>query len=97
MLGAIFDRRGPVVAIPLAPLFLDEIIMALAPPALFDVLIKILHFGLATGYGEDAPSIAASIMLGNQPYSLSPIFWTLGFSLLFCMTDQEPVPLLSIT
>lgn len=84
MLGAIFDRRGPVLAIPIAPvLILDEIIPALAPPALFDVLKEILPFGLTTGYEDAAPSIAGSIMLGNQPYSLAPIFWTLAFAALF--------------
>ncbi len=83
MLGAIFNRWGPVVAIPIVPLFLDEIIIALAPPGLLDLLTKVLPWGLATGYGDLAPSIAGSIMLGHQPYSLSPILWTLGFSALF--------------
>lgn len=83
MLGAIFDQWGPVVAIPIAPLFLDEIVIALAPPGLLDLLTNILPWGLATGYGDLAPSIAGSIMLGHPPYSLSPIFWTLVFSALF--------------
>ncbi len=87
MLGAIFNVWGPVIAIPLAFLILDEFVVALAPPALLDVLMKTLPYGLATGYGDaapsDAPSIAMSIMLGEQPFSLVPIISTLLFSALF--------------
>jgi hypothetical protein len=49
--------------------------------------MKTLPYGLATGYGEAAPSdassIATSTMLGEQPYSLAPVFCTLLFSTLF--------------
>jgi hypothetical protein len=61
--------------------------VTLAPPALLDVLVKILPYGLATGYGDaapsDAPSIATSIMLGEEPYSLAPLLFTLLFSAVF--------------
>jgi ABC-2 type transport system permease protein len=83
MLGAIFDRRGPVIAIPIVPMLFDEIIISLAPPSLYDILIQILPWGLTTGFNDEAQPIAGSIMLGQQPYSLGPIFWTVGFSLLF--------------
>jgi ABC-2 type transport system permease protein len=84
MLGAMFDRRGPVLAIPIIPLlFVDELLPAVASPALLDVLQEILPVGLATGYENAAPSIAGSLMLGDQPYSLGPIFWTMVFSALF--------------
>jgi len=84
MLGAIFDRRGPVLAIPIIPLlFVDELLPAVTSPALLDVLKEILPIGLATGYENAAPSIAGSLMLGDQPYSLAPIFWTMVFSALF--------------
>ncbi len=82
MLGVIFDHRG-LVALPIVPMFFDSIILGLAPPALYDILIRILPWNLVTGYGDEAQSIAGSIMLGQQLYSLSPIFWTMGFSLLF--------------
>jgi ABC-type transport system involved in multi-copper enzyme maturation permease subunit len=84
MLGALFDRRGPVLAIPIIPLlFVDEMLPALASPAWMDVLKEILPFGLATGYENVAQPIAGSLMMGNQPYSLAPVFWTIGFALLF--------------
>lgn len=84
MLGALFDRRGPVLAIPIIPLlFVDETLPTLVSPAWMDALKEILPFGLATGYENVAPSIAGSLMLGEQPYSLAPVFWTIGFSLLF--------------
>lgn len=84
MLGALFDRRGPVLAIPIIPLlFVDEMLPVLVSPAWMDVLQNILPFGLATGYENVAPSIAGSLMLGEQPYSLAPVFWTIGFALLF--------------
>jgi ABC-2 type transport system permease protein len=87
MLGAIFNVRGPVIAIPLAFLLVDEFVIALVPPGLLDVLMKTLPYGLATGYGDaapsDAPSIATSIMLGEEPYSLAPLLSTLLFSALF--------------
>ncbi len=87
MLGVIFSAWGPVIAIPLAFIILDEFVIALAPPALLDVLMETLPYGLATGYGDAAPSaapsIAMSIMLGEQPYSLAPLISTLLFSALF--------------
>lgn len=87
MLGAIFSGWGPVIAIPLAFILLDEFIIAVVPPGLIDVLTKILPYGLATGYGDaapsDAPSIAMSLMLGEQPYSFVPIISTLVVSALF--------------
>ncbi len=81
-LGVIFDHRG-LVALPMIPIFFDSIILGLVPPALYDVLVRILPWSLVTGYKGKVQSIAGSIMLGQQPYSLSPIFWTAGFSLLF--------------
>jgi ABC-2 type transport system permease protein len=84
MLGALFDRRGPVLAIPIIPLlFVDEMLPAIVSPAWMDVLKEILPFGLATGYYDVADPIAGSLMMGNQPYSLAPVFWTIGFALLF--------------
>jgi hypothetical protein len=87
MLGAIFNGWGPVIAIPLAFVLLDEFVVAFAPPSLLDVLTKILPYGLATGYGDaapsDAPSIAMSLMLGERPYSLVPVIATLVVSALF--------------
>jgi ABC-2 type transport system permease protein len=87
MLGAIFSGWGPVIAIPLAFVLLDEFVVAFAPPSLLDVLTKILPYGLATGYGDaapsDAPSIAMSLMLGERPYSLVPVIATLVVSALF--------------
>lgn len=87
MLGAIFDVWGPVIALPLAFIIFDEFVITLAPPALRDVLMQTLPYGLATGYGDavwsDAPSIAMSIMFGESPYSLVPLISTLLFSALF--------------
>ncbi|MBI9043354.1 MAG: ABC transporter permease subunit [Anaerolineaceae bacterium] len=86
MLAVIFNHRGVVIAIPILPLFFDELLIASVSPEVLDGLIKILPFGLATGFGEEvSDAIAKSLMLGSTPASLSPIFWTLFFSLLFVM------------
>ena len=83
MLASIFNHRGIVIAIPILPLFTDELLVASITPETLTILSKILPFGLTTGYNEQFPAIAKSIMMGTQPYSLEPLYWISVISFLF--------------
>jgi ABC-2 type transport system permease protein len=79
MLGAAFGRRGPVIAIPLVFMFLQELLMGFFP-----VLANVLPWSLtvpadSSGY----PSVAVALMTGSQPLSYLPLATTLGASVLF--------------
>jgi ABC-2 type transport system permease protein len=76
MLGAAFNRRGPVIAIPFVFLFAQQ--MLLDSPALSSVLPATLMAPL-----EDYPSVAAAVMTGSEPLSYLPPVTTLGASVLF--------------
>ena len=83
MLAAVSEKRALVIAIPILPLFFDEVLMASVPPGTFNALAKILPFSLATGFGDQMPALARSLMLGVEPFSIAPIFWTLLYILIF--------------
>jgi len=79
MLGAIFAKRGAVIAIPLVFLFAQQFILGLAP-----ALEYVLPWTLAIpSIDEQYNSIAAAVMTGTEPLSYLPILTTLFASLLF--------------
>jgi ABC-2 type transport system permease protein len=79
MLGAAFSRRGPVIAIPLLFIFLQQLLMGFFP-VLANVLPWTLSVPPDTG---NYPSVATALMTGAQPLSYLPLATTLGASLLF--------------
>ncbi|HSR30816.1 MAG TPA: hypothetical protein VLY63_09650 [Anaerolineae bacterium] len=79
MLGAAFSRRGPVIAIPLVFLFVQELLLGLWP-----TLSRVLPSTLTVPLDESAyPSVATALMTGTQPLSYLPLVTTLGASVLF--------------
>lgn len=71
MLGAFFSHRGPVIGIPLALAFGQQLILGVLP-----MLTFVLPWVLALPEGEFDLSIAASIILGQNPVSMTPFIIT---------------------
>jgi ABC-2 type transport system permease protein len=79
MLGAAFGRRGPVIAIPLLFLFVQQLLMGFFP-----VLANVLPWTLTIPLdSSEYPSVAAALMTGTEPLSYLPLATTLGASVLF--------------
>jgi ABC-2 type transport system permease protein len=79
MLGAVFNKRGPVIAIPLVILFAQELLSGIFPD-----LGKVLPYMLALPLDNSQfPSVAVAVMTGSQPLSYLPLATTLGASVLF--------------
>lgn len=79
MLGTVFDKRGPVVAIPLVFLFAQQLLLGIVP-----ALGEVLPWALAMPLDESGyPSVAVALMTGAQPLSYLPLAATLAASLLF--------------
>ena len=68
MLGALFKKRGGVIAIPLAFAFGQQYLLGLIPP-----LANVLPWTLGVPLNDGAPAIAASLMLGQTPHAVGPI------------------------
>lgn len=77
-LGAAFNRRGPVIAIPLVFVFVQELLIGILP-ALANVLPLTLSVPLDSG---GYPSIATALMTGSQPMTYLPLATTLAASAL---------------
>ena len=71
MLGTFFNHRGPVIGISLALAFGQQMVFGLLPALTF-----ILPWVLAVPAGFFDPSIAASLMLGQEPFSMIPFYIT---------------------
>lgn len=79
MLGAAFGRRGPVIAIPLLFLFLQELLMGLFP-----ALASLMPWTLVVTLDDSAfASVAGAVMTGSTPLTYLPLATTLGASVLF--------------
>ncbi len=79
MLGAMFDKRGGVIAIPLGLLFGQQYLINAVP-----ILTNVLPWGLALPIGgEITTSIAASLMLGETPPTWMPVITVAVATLLF--------------
>lgn len=81
MLGALFAHPGPVVAIPLAFLFGQQMVLNLMPK-LAPTLVKVLPWLLTMPNGNGS-SIALAVMLGEHLPTYLPIVTTLVASVLF--------------
>lgn len=71
MLGAFFNHRGPVIGIPLALAFGQQMIFGMLP-----ILSFVLPWVLAIPAAAFEPSIAASYILGQEPISMTPFIVT---------------------
>jgi ABC-2 type transport system permease protein len=78
MLGTFFRHRGPVIGIPLALAFGQQMIFGLLP-----ALSYVLPWVLAIPAGFFDTSIAASFILGSKPVSMLPFYITLGSIIIF--------------
>jgi ABC-2 type transport system permease protein len=79
MLGAAFRRRGPVIAIPLVFLFVQQLLVGIFP-----TLANVLPWTLTVPLDNSAfPSVTAALMTGTEPLSYLPLATTLGVSVLF--------------
>lgn len=82
MLGTAFNRRGPVIALPLLFLFGQELLMGFFP-----ILANFLPYTLALPLETSAhPSVAAALMTGSEPLSYLPVATTLVAAVLFVAT-----------
>jgi ABC-2 type transport system permease protein len=78
MLGSFFDAWAPVIGIPLALAFGQQLIVGLIPPLLY-----VFPWALAAPVGDDKPALAASLFNGAAPFSWIPLLSALVFSGLF--------------
>jgi ABC-2 type transport system permease protein len=78
MLGALFESWGPVIAIPLAFAFGQQMLAGLVP-----ALLHVFPWTLSSPLGEENPSLAVSLITGGDPFSWMPFFAALAFSVLF--------------
>jgi ABC-2 type transport system permease protein len=77
MMGTFFDSMGAVIGIPIALAFGQQYIVSLLP-----FLANIAPWGLAAPMGPDA-SVAASLIIGETPFSYTPIIAAAVFSVIF--------------
>jgi ABC-2 type transport system permease protein len=79
MLGTLFSKRGPVIAIPVALLFAQELL-----GGAFPVLAKVLPYTLVMPPdGSRFSSVSIAVMTGAEPLSYLPLATTLGAIPLF--------------
>ena len=70
MLGTLFDRRGAVIAIPLAIAFGQQLLLGLGP-----VVRQILPYLLAMPTPDGSPSVSGTLAIGQQPDSFLAVFF----------------------
>ena len=79
MLGTIFDHTGPVIGIPMAFLFVQNISMSFYP-----ILANYVPWTLAIpANGDTNPSIAMNLMAGLSVPSYLPLYVALAASVIF--------------
>ena len=69
MLGTLFDHRAPVIGIPLALAFGQQYLFALAP-----FMSRVLPWVLVVPYGDIEMPIAAALLQGQSPLTLTPLY-----------------------
>ncbi len=69
MLGTLFDHRAAVIGIPLALAFGQQLILGLIP-----FLIEVLPWILIIPFGEYELPIAAALIQGQPPPTLTPLY-----------------------
>jgi len=78
MLGAFFNHRGPVIGIPLALAFGQQLLFGVLP-----FLAKILPWPIVAPVGNSTNTIFSAVVLGQQPASYLPLLVTLACIPLF--------------
>jgi ABC-2 type transport system permease protein len=78
MLGTLFSHRAPVIGIPLALAFGQQMLFGIAP-----VLMKFLPWTIAMPAGDSENSIISAIMLNAQLPNLTPLYVTIACTLIF--------------
>ena len=78
MLGTFFKHRGPVIGIPLALAFGQQMIFGILP-----FLLDVLPWTLVVPYGNIEIPMAAAVIRGAVPHSMNPFYATLIFVVLF--------------
>lgn len=79
MLGTIFSRRGPIIAIPLVFLLVEELILGVFP-----VLAYVLPWTLSIPLDNSRyQSVATALITSTEPLTYLPLATTLGASVLF--------------
>ncbi|MEJ2278210.1 MAG: hypothetical protein P8Y70_10755, partial [Candidatus Lokiarchaeota archaeon] len=78
MLGTIYDTPAPVAAIPMVFNFSQQFIASIP------FAIQIIPLGLFFPQGTQL-SVIASIIIGEVPFSLIPLFATVAYILLFLL------------
>ncbi len=82
MLGALFNARGPVIGIPIAILFLPNMIAGLVPN-----LAVYLPLYLAIPFPDNSPSVSMSLMWGNPIASSKPVIFAIVASVVFVIVS----------
>jgi ABC-2 type transport system permease protein len=77
MLGTFFSHRGPVIGIPLALVFGQQMLLNI-PGAIY-----VLPWSLAVPVDDSAGSIASALMRGNSPALWSPLYAALILIVVF--------------
>jgi ABC-2 type transport system permease protein len=78
MLGTLFDHRAPVIGIPLALAFGQQYLFALVP-----FVIQVLPWVLVVPYGNIELPIAAALIQGQSPPTLTPLYTVSILSVIF--------------
>jgi ABC-2 type transport system permease protein len=80
LLGALSSHRGPVIAVPLAVLLIQQYIPGFVPS-----LVHALPWDLTAGgdFANMVPSVATALMTGVPPASYLAVVTTLGATVLF--------------
>lgn len=78
MLGVFFSHRAPVIGLPLALAFGQQLIFGLLP-----ALANILPWTIAVPLGENPHSIASAVMSGARMPSVTPFYVALGCIVVF--------------
>jgi hypothetical protein len=82
MLGTLFSHRAPVIGIPLAVAFGQQMLFGLLP-----FLISILPWTMAVPAGDVETSIASAFMLGLTPESMSPLYYSVISIIIFLIVS----------
>jgi ABC-2 type transport system permease protein len=78
MLGTLFDHRAPVIGIPLALIFGQQMIFGMLP-----FLAKVLPWTVAAPLGDQSSSIASALILGQPLPDLTPLYFTIASIIIF--------------
>lgn len=78
MLGTFFNHRGPVIGIPLALAFGQQLLLGLHP-----ILVEVLPWTLVVPYGEIELPFAAAVIRGQVPHSMNPFYTALLMVVIF--------------